>query len=80
MVCSLKQMMKWVWQGFKMVLTKLLVGPILFYHSLHTSFLSVYAYVLRVCPSGYTQVWTLQGHAACCQAHIKMQPMGWFGL
>ena len=38
MVCSLKQMMKWLWQGFNMVLTKLLVGPILFYRKCITPF------------------------------------------
>lgn len=38
MVCSLKQMMKWLWQGFKMVLTKLLVGPILFYQKCITPY------------------------------------------
>lgn len=46
------------------------------YQSVHTTILPFYTHLLRVCPSGTCQTWSVQGHVACGEKDTEMPSMG----
>ena len=50
------------------------------HHSLYAAFVSLSAYLFRVCQTGYPEAWTLQGTGFGRVAHLEVQSLGWFGL